>query len=449
MISATLQTDRGHHLVVNAAWLMRLRWVAVVGQLITIGVVTLGLQVALQLAPLLAVVLFTVLTNVGLWIWLGYLDQATQLHHVPKHGEGLLATVLAIDLVSLTTLLYFTGGVANPFSIFYLVNLTLCAVVLSQRWGWALTAVALVGLGWLLAFHVRLPELDQPAHLWHRLLGWNATLADLGQVVATTTCAVVIMHFVKRVTRQLEQTQAELRRMEREHSRNEKLEALGTLAGGAAHELATPLSTIAVVAKEMAQHLGQLTEQHELREDVMLIRAEVEHCRSILQRMTGRAGQLMAEQMSRIPLPSLVDDLLKESHQAERVLVSLPESLRGAAVFAPREHLVQALRAVLQNALDASPPAGRVQLEMDCDGDLLRVVIRDEGRGMNAQELSRAGDPFFTTKEPGQGMGLGLFLARSVVERLGGQLRLESPAGQGVIATLEIPRRSPPARDVN
>jgi two-component system sensor histidine kinase RegB len=96
---------------------------------------------------------------------------------------------------------------------------------------------------------------------------------------------------------------------------------------------------------------------------------------------------------------------------------------------------------VLQNALDASPPDGEVQLQIEFDKDLVRVVIRDDGKGMNPEQLTRAGDPFFTTKEPGKGMGLGLFLARSVVERLGGQLKLESPAGRGVTATLEIPRQ--------
>lgn len=188
MTSANLETDRAHHLAVNASWLMRLRWVAVAGQLITIGVASQGLHLSLQLGPLLAIVLFTALTNAGLWIWLRWLDQAPQPHPVPTCGEGLWASVLALDLASLTALLYFSGGVTNPFSVFYLVNLTLCAIVLSQRWGWTLTVVAVAGLGWLLVFHVHLPQLQQPAHLWNRLVPWDLTLADLGQVVATATC---------------------------------------------------------------------------------------------------------------------------------------------------------------------------------------------------------------------------------------------------------------------
>merc|ERR1712216_292176 len=105
-----------------------------------------------------------------------------------------------------------------------------------------------------------------------------------------TTCALVIILFVKRVIHQLENTQAELRRVEREKSRSEKLEALGTLAGGAAHELATPLSTIAVISNEMSRHLGEQKET--LAEDVALIRTEVGHCQTILARMTGRARQI-------------------------------------------------------------------------------------------------------------------------------------------------------------
>ena len=275
--------DPAHHLVVNASWLMRLRWVAVAGQLTTIGVTHLGLKVPLALTPLLAIVGFTALTNVALWLWLQRLDHSPDPHRVPTYGQELLAAVLALDLVMLSALLYYSGGAANPFSVFYLVNLALCSIVLPQYWGWILTALAVASLSGLLAFHVHLPALERPLRLAGRAIPRDVTLADLGQVVATATCAVVIIHFVKRVSRQLETTQAQLRRVEQDRSRSEKLEALGTLAGGAAHELATPLSTIAVVAKEMAHHLGDRPIEDDLREDVSLIRTEVDHCRKILR----------------------------------------------------------------------------------------------------------------------------------------------------------------------
>ncbi len=138
--------------------------------------------------------------------------------------------------------------------------------------------------------------------------------------------------------------------MEQERSRSEKLEALGTLAGGAAHELATPLSTIAVVATEMAHELGRHAEDDELREDMNLIRAEVDHCHRILHRMTGRAGQLVAEPPHDIRVADFVERVLQEMHSADRIDLSLPESLDDTTVCVPPENLAQAMRAVLQNA---------------------------------------------------------------------------------------------------
>jgi two-component system sensor histidine kinase RegB len=436
--------NSAHHLVVNASWLMRLRWVAVAGQLATIGVTRACLNVPLPITPLLAIIGFTALTNLALWCWLQRLDHSPASHRVPTYGQELLAAVLALDLVMLTALLYYTGGAANPFSVFYLVNLALCAIVLPQYWGWALAALAVAGLGGLLIFHVHLPTLEDPLRLAGRTLSRDVTLSDLGQVVATATCAIVIIHFVKRVARQLETTQAELRRVEQDRSRNEKLEALGTLAGGAAHELATPLSTIAVVAKEMAHHLNLSDHPapDDLVEDVALIRTEVDHCRKILQRMTAHAGQQMGEEISAVTVVELIHAMLDDTPREHRIELVLPPGIQHETTQIPLENVAQALRAVLHNALDASGDSGKVLVRVEADASCLRITICDEGPGMSAETLARAGEPFFTTKEPGRGMGLGLFLARSVLERLGGRLLLVSSPGEGATATLEIPRRS-------
>ena len=147
----------------------------------------------------------------------------------------------------------------------------------------------------------------------------------------------------------------------------------------------------------------------------------------------------MAEPAREVPVIDLVNAVLQEMHAVDRIDLSLPESLEQTTVCVPRENLAQAMRAVLQNALDASGPHGRVVLRVERRGELLVWTVRDNGLGMDAETLARAGDPFFTTKEPGRGMGLGLFLARSVVERLGGELRLESVLGQGVTVTIKLP----------
>ncbi|MCP4193071.1 MAG: HAMP domain-containing histidine kinase [Planctomycetaceae bacterium] len=429
-----VSTPRGSTVrwVAKAAWLVRLRWVAVAGQLATIVVAVVALQVSLPIAPLLSIIGFTALTNLFLTLALRRMVASRQSRIVLLSGDTLLATIMAIDLLSLTGLLYFAGGATNPFSVFYLVNLALCAVILPERWGWSLMAVAVGSLAALLAFHVDVPELRRGAAEAQR-----ASLGEWGQLVAMTTCALVIILFVKRVIHQLEKTQATLQRVELERSRSEKLQSLGTLAGGAAHELATPLSTIAVISNEMARHLRD--DGATLAEDVALIRSEVDHCQTILARMTGRARQISGEEVTSLTVDELISTTLSELTSADQVRVLCSDEVSKLNLSVPRESLAQALRGLIQNGLDATAPESAVELSIVPAKEGVRMVVHDDGPGMIAETLSRAGEPFFTTKEPGRGMGLGLFLARSVIERLGGTLQLDSSPGRGVTAILELP----------
>ncbi len=505
----------------NAALLLRLRWVAVLGQLATIAIAQFLLRVELPLAPLLAIISLTAFTNVLFAWWeyrhrraAGLADQADgagadgerlarpderiaapgvfpvgagdeslageseagsgairlgQGRPGRRSGQAMLAAVLALDLLALTGLLYFAGGAANPFSIFYLVNLTLCAMLLPEGWGWALTSLAAGGLLLLFIAFVPIPELHQWVDVGPAPTIMHLSMEQWGRMVATVGCGLVIIHFVARITRQLEQTAGELQRMERERLRSEKLEALGTFAAGAAHELATPLSTIAVVASELVRNLNQQDLPAEVREDARLIRSEVDHCQMILRRMRTGAGGFMAEALVDTNVRDLVDQTLAELVDAEDVSVMLPDGAERVRLHLPVDSVAQAIRALLQNALDAvqldagqqhtgQPSSGQlgaptvagptapsvsdppVSLRVNWNGRSVTIVVQDKGPGMSSEAAERAGEPFFTTKEPGRGMGLGLFLTRSVIERLGGKLQIESIAGSGVTARVELPR---------
>jgi two-component system sensor histidine kinase RegB len=201
------------------------------------------------------------------------------------------------------------------------------------------------------------------------------------------------------------------------------------------------LSTIAVVAKEMIRLLQELDVPPGVREDAALIRVEVDHCQTILQRMTGRAGRWMAEEHVAMNLKELVATTLDELTQAERVIVVLPPRAGTVFLRVPRESLSQALRGLLQNALDATQSDEIVRLTVGFNEQHVQLVVQDAGPGMAPEVLGRAGEPFFTTKEPGRGMGLGLFLTRSVIERLGGRLELHSEPGVGVTAVVSLPRK--------
>jgi two-component system sensor histidine kinase RegB len=218
---------------------------------------------------------------------------------------------------------------------------------------------------------------------------------------------------------------------------------LATLAAGTAHELASPLSTIAVVVKELTKHLQGADVPRTVIDDVRLIRSELDRCRTVLDSMAGAAGQAVGEEVRHVAGDVLIKEITSGLRREDRQRIVVRCDASPWVVLAPLRGLGQALRGIVQNALDASEPDGNVQIDVTTCDDRMHLVVADRGRGMSRDTLARAGEPFFTTKEPGQGMGLGLFLARSVVERLGGTLRFESVAERGTTARVELPAFEP------
>jgi two-component system sensor histidine kinase RegB len=415
-------------LSVNAAWLLRLRWVAVAGQLLTIAFAAALFKIKLPLVELMTVVLVTAISNVAAAIGWRRLWRQASADVLRSWGERSFFMVMAFDVLALTALLYFAGGPANPFIMFYFVNLALAAVILPARRAAWLVLLALICIASLFTFHRPLPALRED---------W--TLQQQGLFVALAGCASVVVYFVTCVTRELRQREDDLRGAEQERARGQRLEALATLAAGAGHELATPLGTIAVVAKELSRHLEGANVPDSVLEDVALIRSELDDCRGILDRLSANAGQAVGETVSPVSVKELVEEVLSGLRRRPRVQVAFAPRTEEQTLLVPLQGVAQAIRGLVQNALDATEPDGSVRFSAEAGDGWLKLVVRDSGPGMPPDVLSRAGDPFFTTKEPGKGMGLGIFLCRSVVERLGGTMELTSQPGQGATATLRLP----------
>lgn len=391
-------------------WLIQVRTVALLGQ--TLVLLASRLFMETPTALLLGLTAFAAASNV-------WASRRTPFRELP----GLL---LLLDTLILTFMLFLTGGAANPFSILYLAYIALAAVVLTARF------TAVIAFGAILCYGVLF--LVGPASAEH-IHGFDTHLR--GMWVAFVLSAALVAFFVIRLRATLEERERELETERARASRNEKVAALVTLAAGAAHELATPLGTIALVAGELEGEISNAAVDA-IKADLGLIRSEIGRCRRILDDLAVGAGAMPGERPTLESLRTAVEAGLASLSLAEAARVVQQPIDPDLKVFAPPRALGQCLTRLLRNAFDASPGDAAVEMGFRSAAGVLDVVVTDRGAGMSPEDLRRAGDPFFTTKPPGKGMGLGLFLVRATLEPIGGRLLLESsPAG--TIATMRLP----------
>ena len=415
MIQRELMADDPQR--IHFSWLIRLRFCAIAGQVVTIAVVEGLLDVRLPIGPLAAITALQLAMNLGCVV---------RAARPAAIGEGALAAALAFDVLVLTALLYFTGGPFNPMSSLYLVHIALAAGVLRPRWTWLLVGLSAGSFGLLFVKHVFLPVVEQ--HMEHMRLHVQ------GMWMAYALTAGLTVYFVGRVRLALARREAELTAARELAERQARLASLATLAAGAAHELATPLGTIATAAKELARALTD----GPAAEDARLIRAQVDRCRAILNQMSEGSGVAPGEAEAPVSVRALLDASL-DGLEAARVTVDVSAIALAASARLPLRPVAQSVRAVVKNALDAAPSGASVALRCQIAAGALTIEVEDTGPGMSAEVLARVGEPFFTTKPPGRGMGLGLFLTRNVVEGLGGRLAFDSVTGRGTRVRLTLP----------
>jgi two-component system sensor histidine kinase RegB len=414
---------------IHLAWLVQLRWGELFGQLIAVLLVDLALKIRLPLLSLFVVLGTEAASNVLFMQW---------SRRATRSDSALLALPMALDILLLTALLFLTGGPFNPFSFLYLVHVALGAVVLSPPFTWGLVGLSLLSFGMLFV-----GERWLPGALFTQLNHADQMRMHMqGMWFAFAVAAVFITYFVTRLRHSLAQRDLELARARSLASQSEKLASLATLATGAAHELSTPLSTIAVIAKELERTL-QAAAQETAQHDAKLIRREVERCREILQRMAADAGQSAELDERPMSVQELLSSAVEGLPRARDVRLAVSSEAGACVLRGQAQATAQALRGVLKNALQASPPDKQVEVEAQLIAGQCRIGVHDFGAGMSDDVLARAGEPFFTTKDPGEGMGLGLFLTRVVVERVGGQLSIRSAPGRGTSAVLTLPIEEP------
>ena len=341
--------------------------------------------------------------------------------------------LVCADVLLLSWLLLESGSVLNPVSVFLLVQIVLAALVLGRLWTWVVTALAVGGYAAL--FLVPSSELST-AQSMHPEIGLHMR----GMWLAFTVTALAIGALVTQLARAIEERDLALEQLRDRNARAMRFASLTTLAAGAAHELSTPLATIAVAARELEQALARRADGQSLHEDARLIRAEIDRCRRVLDDMAGRIAEPMGEGARLATLSEGLTDALARLSPADRARVTLEVGSTISVVW-PVGIVAHAVANLVTNGLHASRADQSVTVTAGTTSDgRVQVLVVDRGRGMTPDELARAGEPFFTTKPPGSGTGLGLFVARSAVEQLGGKLTLESRRDEGTTATILLDR---------
>ncbi|OYW74207.1 MAG: hypothetical protein B7Z37_18690 [Verrucomicrobia bacterium 12-59-8] len=401
--------------VLSSQMLVLLRWLAATGQAMTLLVVwRMGVQVPLWACG--GAVVVTLLTNALLQWWL------RQIRWEMKDG---FFHVLLFDALTLTFLLRWTGGLENPFALFYLVQLTLAAV--------ALRASAVISLGLLMSGGL--------LWLWHqadplKMANGSAVSADMitqGFLTALVLAGGFVVTLLLALRRRSHRLQKERVRLRVELDSRERFLSVAALATGFAHELGTPLGTIAIAAEEMRLHPDA--------ETAAIIAREAERCQKVLQRLRELGQE--ATGLSSVPCVAarVVEAALHELPQSQRTRVRTESTAPNAAVACAG--LREALLVLLRNALLASGDDQPVELRVNTAGKNLRFTVLDHGPGFSAEMLRHWGEPFRSTRDPGSGMGLGLFFVRRLAASMHGDVEVQNRHEGGASVTLTLPLHDP------
>ena len=398
-------------------WLVRVRGVATAAQIALVATGFFALGVPRSWPVLVGLLALGAASNVGL---------SRAISRRPP-TEGVFAGALVVDVLVLSALLHGTGGATNPFSVFYLVYVALAAIVLTGRRAMAIAVLTMAAFGTLFVRGTAAEEMQRLHH------GAAFSLHLYGMWFAYVLAAAVVGTFVARLVRAVHERERELSVAQEARARAERVAALGTLAAGAAHELATPLGTMAVVAKELERIDPAAPDVEAVRADARLLRAEVERCRRIVDDLAGRSGGDLAEAPGPRSVGAVFDAVRGALGQdAARVRF---EGDAAATLRAPLQALVRALVNLVRNALDAS---GQAELRCERHGENVRFSVHDDGPGLSQEALTHLAEPFFTTKASDRGMGLGLYLVRTFADASGGELSVATGEG-GSTFCLELP----------
>lgn len=398
------------------------------------AVAIIGELLALALVPMLGLAIDLPLLGLGLMIAMHFLVTLVAGWRV-RQAQNISSTEfwiqLSLDVVILTGLLFLVGGATNPFVSLLLLPLVVAATLLPKLQVWCMAGMVVLAYGLLMFDFQPMTGAGHAMHgghggeefEWHVIGMWFGFLLSVALIVL----------FVLRLAESLRERERVLAEARERAMRDEQLVMLGTLAAGAAHELGTPLSTMAVLSKEL---MLDNEADADMQRSLGLLRQQVDRCKETLAMISASSGQLRAESGSRLRLDQFLDKLIAD-WQAVRPKARLRYQATGetpAPMIVAEQGLRQALLNFLDNAADSCDDA--VEMQCDWTAEKLRCEILDRGAGLPFEFQDQIGKLPFTTKADGH--GLGLLLAHSIIQRLGGEVDMQARPGGGTQVLLKI-----------
>lgn len=399
-------------------WLMWMRLIALTGQFAAVVIAQWGLGIDLPLAPMLTVLLFLAAFNVWTW-W--------TLRHARIAGNATLFTQLFVDLLALSSLLFFSGGATNPFVSVYLPALAVSAAILPGGLSLILAAFSLACYSFMMAVYVPLPVIARAATYQSAGLWANFALS-----------AGLITWFVARMSNTLRDRDAQLARAREQRLQNAQIVALGTQAASAAHEIGTPLATIAVLTGDLLHEMKKHSSLTEFRDDLLAIESQIAVCKTSLDRLGKHANVDAASNAQAVVIGEWLSRFVEGwrlRHPGARLEVSLPST---EARIVNTGAIGQILLTLLDNAARAAGPTdAAISVALSVEAHTATVHIQDRGPGITPDLMKRLGHEQVNSTTGGQ--GLGLMLAFATAQQIGADIRVSPGAHGGTLAAITLP----------
>ena len=403
----------------NLGYLLLIRLFAISGQVLALSYMYFYLGIHFPIKPvILIIVLLSIFTAFS---WLACRDSK-------EITDRIFMMQLMIDVIALSLLTYFTGGSINPFISLFILPIIFAAASLRPAYISIITLLAIASYTGLMFFHVPLQEVHihtsgTQIHLWGMWFGFILT-------------ASLVAYFVARISSTVRKQDRALAEAREDALRADRILALGTLAAGTAHELGTPLSTMAIITGEL---LKDYPDDENLTGELSVLKEQIQRCKTILGRMSSDAGQAQADAGNKIRVDSYIQEIIKNWQQTRSDIdfdIELKPSTETPEIIVDRT-LTSAIINILNNAADAS--SKKIHIVCSWNNTNMNIEVIDDGHGIAEQHQPLLGKSIFSTKSSDKGLGIGLFLAETTLTRIGGKFSLTNHKDGGAHAEINIP----------